>query len=176
MYGHGGFVCWVWPFRQIFIPPPWGWVGDAKVSCILRHQGVQLILAYSWARPTILAEGKGRGGMFLFLLFLHCHSFSFLSCPSPFITTTSSISLLPFPGGQHKMTLKGWRVLNPNSIPTLRRLDKKCCYKSWTMDGRGQQLHVKTDKEADLGFWFHFIAKQNVKSFLTSFINFCIEK
>ena len=33
----------------------------AKVSCILRHQGIQLILAYSWARLAILVAGKGRG-------------------------------------------------------------------------------------------------------------------
>ena len=35
------------------------------MSCILRHRGVQLILAYSWARPAILVADKGRGGMFL---------------------------------------------------------------------------------------------------------------
>ena len=39
----------------------WGWLGEAKVSCILRYRGVQLKLAYSWARPAVLAEGKGRG-------------------------------------------------------------------------------------------------------------------
>ena len=50
--------------------------GGAKVLCILHHWGVQLILAYSWARPAILVVGKGRGGMFLFLLFLHFHSCS----------------------------------------------------------------------------------------------------
>ena len=53
-----------------------GWSGRAKVLCILHHWGVQLILAYSWARPAILVVGKGRGGMFLFLLFLHFHSCS----------------------------------------------------------------------------------------------------
>ena len=53
-----------------------GWSGGAKVLCILHHRGVQLILAYSWARPAILVAGKGRGGMFLFLLFLHFHSCS----------------------------------------------------------------------------------------------------
>ena len=53
-----------------------GWSGGAKVLCILHHRGVQLILAYSWARPAILVVGKGRGGMFLFLLFLHFHSCS----------------------------------------------------------------------------------------------------
>ena len=45
-------------------------------SPVLHHLGVQLILAYSWARPAILVVGKGRGGMFLFLLFLHFHSCS----------------------------------------------------------------------------------------------------
>ena len=54
----------------------WGWSGGAKVLCILHHWGVQLILAYSWARPAILVVGKGRRGMFLFLLFLHFHSCS----------------------------------------------------------------------------------------------------
>ena len=53
-----------------------GWSGGAKVSCILCHRGVQLILAYSWARPAIVEVGKGRGGMFLFLLFLPFHSCS----------------------------------------------------------------------------------------------------
>ena len=57
----------------------WGWLGEAKVSCILRHWGVHLLFAYSWARPAVLEAGKGRGGMFLFLLFLHFHSFSAFS-------------------------------------------------------------------------------------------------
>ena len=30
----------------------------AKVSCILHHRGVQLILAYSWARLAILVAGR----------------------------------------------------------------------------------------------------------------------
>ena len=42
-----------------------GWLGVAKVSCILRHQGVQLMLAYSWARPAVLVADKGRGQIFL---------------------------------------------------------------------------------------------------------------
>ena len=53
----------------------------AKVSCISRHWGIQLVLFYSWARPAILVAGKGREGMFLFLLFLHFHSYYSL-CPS----------------------------------------------------------------------------------------------
>ena len=46
------------------------------VVCLI-HRGVQLILAYSWARPAILVADKGRGGMLLFLLFLHFRSCSF---------------------------------------------------------------------------------------------------
>ena len=46
------------------------WYGEG-VFC---HRGVQLILAYSWARLAILVAGKGRRGMFLFLLFLNFHS------------------------------------------------------------------------------------------------------
>ena len=54
-------------------------MGVGKVVCILHYRGIQLILAYSWARPAILVAGKGRGEMFLFLLFLH-----FRSCSSFF--------------------------------------------------------------------------------------------
>ena len=72
----------------------------------LTSPGILLIFAYSWARPAILAEGKGRGVMFLFLLFLHFHSFSFLHCPSPLSPLLSPISPLPFSGRQHKMTHK----------------------------------------------------------------------
>ena len=39
-----------------------GWLDEAKVSCSFCHRGVQLILAYSWARPAVLAAGKDRGG------------------------------------------------------------------------------------------------------------------
>ena len=68
----------IWKISEFFS----GWLGGAKVLCILHHRGVQLILAYSWARPAILVAGKGRGGMFLFLLFLHFHSCSsFFSVP-----------------------------------------------------------------------------------------------
>ena len=48
----------------------------AKVLCILPHQGVQLILAYSWARLAILAAGKGRGECFYFFCF-----FAFIPVP-----------------------------------------------------------------------------------------------
>ena len=66
-----------WSYLELScIPLDTGWSGGAKVSCILCHRGVQLILAYSWARPAILVAGKGREVMFLFLLFLHFHSCS----------------------------------------------------------------------------------------------------
>ena len=91
----------------------WGWPGVAKVSCILRHQGVQLILAYSWARPAVLAEGMVREGMFnFFCVFTFIH-FPLSPLSLSFISTISSISLLPFSGRRHKMTHKGWRVAKP---------------------------------------------------------------
>ena len=82
---------------------PVGWLGEAKVSYILRHRGVQLIFAYSWAKSAILAAGKGRGRMFLFRLFLHFHSFSFLPCPS---LSSPLLSLFSLSLGRHKMTQK----------------------------------------------------------------------
>ena len=69
------------------------WLGEAKLSCILCHRGVQLTLANSCARPAILVAGKGRGGMFLFLLFLHFYSFSFLPCSSLSSLLLSLLSL-----------------------------------------------------------------------------------
>ena len=83
-----------------------GWSGGAKVSCILCHWGVQLILAYSWARPAILVAGKGRGGMFLFLLFLHIHSCSSFFPVPVFHLFYYLFSFLPLSGRQHKMTHK----------------------------------------------------------------------
>ena len=76
----------------------WVWSGVAKVSCILRHQGVQLILAYSLARPATLVADKGRWGMFYFFSF-----FTFLPVPLSslslsFISSIASISFLPFSG------------------------------------------------------------------------------
>ena len=53
-----------------------GWSGVAKVSCILCLRGVQLILAYSWARTAILVADKGLGGLFYFFCF-----FTFIPVP-----------------------------------------------------------------------------------------------
>ena len=94
----------------------WGWFGGGclwrrcRVSYITR--GVQLILAYSWARPAILVVDKGRWGMFLFLLFLHFRSCSSFSPSLSFISSAiSSISLLPFSGRRHETTHNVWRVV-----------------------------------------------------------------
>ena len=100
---------------------PVGWLGEAKVSCILRHRSVQLIFAYSWARPAILASGKGRGGMFLFLLFLHFHSFFFLSCLSFLSPLLSPISLLLSLGDDIKWPTRVTVSLNPNSVKSVAR-------------------------------------------------------
>ena len=68
-----------------------------KVSCIFCHRGVQLILAYSWARPAILVAGKGSGEMF-FISFVSSLSFLFLILPclslvSPLLSLLSLFSL-----------------------------------------------------------------------------------
>ena len=102
--------------------------GGAKVSCILCHRGVQLKLAYSWARPPILVAGKGRGGMFLFLLFHNFYSCSsvfpvplfhllyYLFCPfSPFLWEKI----------QNDLPARVDMSLNPN---TIREIRKKCQY------------------------------------------------
>ena len=60
----------------------------AKVSCILRHRGVQLILDYSWARPAILVAGKGGGesfSFFCFFTFIPVHLSSCLTLLSPLL-------------------------------------------------------------------------------------------
>ena len=85
----------------------------SKVSCIYRHRGVKLILAYSWARPAILIAGKDRGGMFLFLLFffffvLFCFVFHFHSSSSFFPIPLSHLYYLFFSHPQgDKITHKG---------------------------------------------------------------------
>ena len=61
------------------------------------HPGVQLILAYSWARPAILVAGKGRGGN-VFISSVSSLSFLvlFLPCPplsSPLLSLLFPISL-----------------------------------------------------------------------------------
>ena len=71
----------------------------ANVSGILRHRAIHLILAFSWARPAILAAGKGRGGMFLFLLFLHFIFVRLSSCPSLSTPLPSLLSRFSFSVG-----------------------------------------------------------------------------
>ena len=90
-----------------------GWVvRRCHVSFVTR--GVQLILAYSWARPAMLVAGKGREVMFLFLLFLHFHScFSFFPVPPFHLFCYLFCLFSPFLWRRHKMTHKGWCVVKP---------------------------------------------------------------
>ena len=93
----------------------WGVVGWGKG--VVYHWGVQLILAYSYARPAILAAGKGREGIFLFLLFLHFHSFSFLPCPSLSSPLLSLLFIFSLSVGDNTKWPTRLNVsLNPNSI------------------------------------------------------------
>ena len=68
-----GFVVHWLIFCSLSSSISWVWLSEAKVLCILRHWGVQMILAYTWGRPPVLAAGKGRGGMFLFFSFTFIH-------------------------------------------------------------------------------------------------------
>ena len=105
-----------WPSTKIA-----GWSGGAKVLCILHHWGVQLILAYSWARPAILVVGKGRGGMFLFLLFLHFHSCSSFFPVPLFHLLYSLLSLFSLsPGDDTKWPSRVDVSLNPNTIKSTK--------------------------------------------------------
>ena len=97
-------ACFLGKIRKIFQNVGWGWSGGAKVSCFLCHQGVQLMLAYSTARPAILVAGKCRGEYFYFFCF-----FTFIPVPlsslslSIFSSTFSSISFFPYSGRRQKM-------------------------------------------------------------------------
>ena len=94
-----------------------GWVGQSGAKCHVSY--VQLILAYSWARPANLVAGKGRWERFLFLLFLHFHSFSFLPCPS-LSSPLSLLSLFSLSLGDNTKWPKKVDVsLNPNSIKVI---------------------------------------------------------
>ena len=69
----------------------------AKVSCILRHRGVQLVLAFSWARLAILVAGEDRGDFFYFFCFFPCIPIPLSSLSLSFISSSiSSISFLHF--------------------------------------------------------------------------------
>ena len=90
---------------------------EAKMSGILRHWGVQLIWAYSWARPAILVVGKGRGGMMLFLLFPHFHSCASFFLSLSFISSISLLSLFSLSlGDDTKWPTRVDVSLNLNSI------------------------------------------------------------
>ena len=92
-YGHIIICNTCYAYGNIFVLQE-GWSGGAKVLCILRHLGVQLILAESWARPVILVASKGRGGCFYFFCF-----FTFIPVPlsSLFLSFISStISSISF--------------------------------------------------------------------------------
>ena len=95
-----------------------GWLGEAKVSCSFYHWGAQLILAYSRARPAVLAAGKGRGWMLLFLLFLHFLSFSgFYPIPLFHLLYYLFYLFSPFLCMTPQIDPQGWRVVNPKHNP-----------------------------------------------------------
>ena len=112
-----------YPHRGLSLPRG----GGAKVSCILRHWGVQLILAYSWARTAVLVAGKGRGGMFLYLLFLHFHSCSSFSVPLFHLFYYLFYLISSFLWEMTQMIHKGWRVVKPQHNQS-KPAEKKWAY------------------------------------------------
>ena len=124
------------------VKPELGWSGGAKVLCILHHWGVQLILAYSWARPAILVVGKGRGGMFLFLLFLHFHSCSsFFPVPLFHLLYSLFLSLFSLSlGDDTKWPSRVDMSLNPNTIK-INLNSSSSSHTSWGAD-RITLLHL----------------------------------
>ena len=74
----------------------WEWSGVTKVSCILCHWGVQLILTYSWARLAVLVAGKGRGKCFYFFSFFTLILVLLSSLTLSFISSTISYLFSPF--------------------------------------------------------------------------------
>ena len=92
--------------------------GGAKVLCILHHWGVQLISAYSWARPAILVVGKGRGGnVFISSVSSLSFLFLFLPCPSLSSPLLSLLSLFSLSlGDDTKWPSRVDVSLNPNTI------------------------------------------------------------
>ena len=76
-----------------------GGVGCGEGVVYLMSGGIQLILAYSSARPAVLVAGKGRGGMFYFFCFFIFIPVPLSSLSLSFISSTiSSIIFLPFSG------------------------------------------------------------------------------
>ena len=94
------FLCWqTWCITVL--SASLGVVGWGKGVVYLASPGVQLILAYSWARPAVLAAGKVEGDCFYFFCFftiIHFHFSLVPSLSSPLLSLLSlfSLSLSPF--------------------------------------------------------------------------------
>ena len=67
------------------------------MSCILRQRGVQLIMAYSWARPAVLAAGIGVEGVVggdVLISSVSSLSFIFFHLPCPSLSSPQPSLLL----------------------------------------------------------------------------------
>ena len=104
--------------KYSFLTSPWGWLGEAKVSCVRASNWYWLTVGQGLLPlPQVVVEGECYY-FFCFFTFIHFPlsplSLSFIS------STIASVSLFPFSGRRHKVTHKGWRVIiNPNTILTI---------------------------------------------------------
>ena len=153
-----------------------GWLGEANVSCLLRHRAVHLILAYSWARSAILAIGKGGGGMFLFILILYFHSFSSFS-PVPLfhlLYYLCSLWNLPFPGRWHKMTHKGWHAIKPQHNQFLGKTRKKfqnAVFWKLILRTLGKKFNIQ---HFEFFFFFFYIFQKSKTCFVCFLCVWCV--
>ena len=114
---------------QLILANSWGRPANL-VSCILLHRGVQLILANSWGRPANLAVGKSRGGggdIFISSVSSLSSGFLFLPCSS---LSSPLLSLLspPFLWDTTQNDLQG--LIKPGHNQKLHRglsLPRKKC-------------------------------------------------
>ena len=105
----------------------WRWEGGGvvKVSCILCHWCIQLILAYSWARLAILVAGKGRGGMFYFFWFFTFIPVPLSSLSLSFVSSTTLLSL-------SSLSL-GWRDVKPQLNQSKHSWRARSLLSTWSL-------------------------------------------
>ena len=95
-FGFGMLMGTLYQFLTVICPPHTrifvGVVGCGEgIVYLTSPRGIQLILAYSWAKHTILVAGKGWGECFYFFCF-----FTFIPVPLPSLSVSFYYLFSPF--------------------------------------------------------------------------------